>query len=116
MSDDNGAHDHDHDEEEIEGEVEITFQPREEALAELGVDLEAFESALLDALDAHEALAAESDDPDATPAFENIMLDLAGKKVRLGDIADVEVSAGFDALGLDEIDLDEEDDETDDEA
>lgn len=100
-----------HDKDEDEGEIEITFHPREEALKELGVDLEAFESALLDALDAHEEMVS-GEDPETAPSFENITLELAGKPVRLGDVADVEMTIG----DLDDDDEFDDDDDEDDDA
>ena len=104
MNDGNGNGERHDEEDDDEGEIEITFHPREEALKELGVDLEAFEAALLDALDAHEEMVSGGD-PETAPSFENITLELAGKPVRLGDVADVEMTLG---------DLDDDDEEDDD--
>lgn len=107
MSDTNG--DHEHEDAESDGEIAITFHPREEDLEKLGITLQQFEDALLDALDTHDGL-----DPESAPAFEEIMIEVAGQQVRLGDIADVEMSATLDELdGEEDDEFDDEDDEED---
>ena len=73
-------------------ELEVTFEPRPEALAERGITTEAFEAALLDALEAHEELVTSDDvDDEEIPSLEEIHLDINGESYKITDLADIEI-------------------------
>ncbi len=81
--------------EEILHEVEITFAPRAEVLEELGITLDAFEAALVLALeDREEAAAEEGTEEFEAPPLEEMMLDINGATYRLEDLAEVEIKEG----------------------
>ncbi len=92
-------HHHDEDEDEDEAgdedgfdEMEVTFEPRPEALAEHGITPEAFEKALLDALEAHEALVTGEDVADeAIPSLESLQLEIDGRTFKVTELADIEI-------------------------
>ncbi|GIW89491.1 MAG: hypothetical protein KatS3mg108_3815 [Isosphaeraceae bacterium] len=74
------------------GEIEIEFDPRPESLSLHGISEAEFETALLDALDAyHRRL--ELDPESDAPALEEIELTIQGRTHRLGDLADISVTA-----------------------
>jgi len=101
--------DHDHE----DGEIEITINPREEDLLELGVSPEEFEAALMKTLDAYDKTI-EVTDPDAVTPLEDAEITLGGKVFHLHEVADIEISGDLDSLGEDEDDEfegDEEDEE-----
>jgi hypothetical protein len=101
---------------EDEDGVEIEIEPRVEDLQALGVGMEEFEAALMAALDSDDR---RIDLDDAARPFEETELILGGKTVRLGDVADVAVTGGFEHLegdDEDEDDDDEADEPEDDEA
>ena len=114
VHDENCEHDHDDD-----GEIEITINPREEDLLELGVSPEEFEAALMKTLDAYDKTI-EATDPDAVTPLEDAEITLAGKVYHLHEVADIEISGDLDSLGDDdedddgEFDEDEEEDAEDD--
>jgi len=97
-------------EDDAEGEIAITFNLREEDIAKLGLSVADCETALRVALKTQEEL-----DPDDAPAFEEIVLNVAGRDIRLGDIADIEMTTTFDDLDEDAGDLfgDEDDEDFD---
>ena len=70
-------------------EVEVTVTPREEVLAGLGIEPEAFEAAVGDAFEKREALA-DRDDEDIPP-LEEIEVVIGGVTYKLEDLAEVEV-------------------------
>ena len=75
---------------EIIREVEITFNPRPEVLAELGITLEEFEEALLNALEDREDQAEDAGgDESETPDLEDMPLEIGGVVYKLEDLADV---------------------------
>jgi hypothetical protein len=98
-----GADDEDVDD-EGEIEVEIHFEPHPGVLQRLGLSEDQFEEALMEALEVHEAQAASATDEASLPAFEDITLTINGETHRLGDLAEVTISADFD-----EDDSDDED-------
>ena len=80
---------------EILHEVEITFAPRAEVLEELGITLDAFEAALVLALeDREEAAEEEGTEEFEAPPLEEMMLDINGATYRLEDLAEVEIKEG----------------------
>lgn len=82
------------DEDEAEQEVEVMIVAREEALEKLGINPEAFEEALPDAIDKyHELVEALDDDTDAPP-LEDMSVQIGERSYRLGDLAEVSVSEG----------------------
>jgi hypothetical protein len=101
----NGEYD---DDEEFVNETAITFHPREDDLLAVGITLEQFEEALLDALEKNEALSAEDSSP-----FQELELSIEGKRIRLGDVADIEIGVPVD--DLDDFDVDQDDDDEDEE-
>ncbi len=103
--------DHDHDE---DGEIEITINPREEDLLELGVSPEDFEAALMKTLDAYDKTI-EATDPDSVTPLEDAEITLAGKVYHLHEVADIEISGDLDSLGDDDDDEFDDDDEDEDE-
>jgi hypothetical protein len=77
---------------EINGEVELSFLPRPQVLADMGIAPEDFEAALLLALEGREALAARDEvDDDDIPPLEEMSLSIGGKSFKLGDLADIEI-------------------------
>jgi hypothetical protein len=113
-------HEHDHDEdlehshegEDADGEeeIEITIEPREEDIEALGVTIEQFEAALMKTLDTYEH-AIDADDPEAVAPLEEAEIELGGKVVKLGEVADIAITGGLDGLGEDDDELDEEEPE-----
>jgi hypothetical protein len=97
--------DHEHD--LADDEIEITINPREEDLDALGVSPEAFEAALMTALDAYDQ-AIDVADPDAVAPLEEAEITLNGKVYHLREVADIEITGGLDGLGEEE---DEDEDE-----
>jgi hypothetical protein len=93
------------DDDELLGEVEIEFDPRPEALSLHGISEDAFETALLNALDAYHRALDLDPDGDA-PDLDDIELTIDGRTHRLGDLADITVTATGE-------DIDEEEDEDD---
>ena len=111
VHDENCDHDHDGD----DGEIEITINPREEVLLELGVSPEEFEAALMTTLDTYDKTI-EATDPDSISPLEDAEIILAGTAFRLHEVADIEISGDLDALeDEDDDDFDDEDDEAEDE-
>ena len=105
VHDENCNHDHNDD-----GEIEITINPRDEDLDALGVTPEEFETALMKTLEAYDKTI-EADDPESITPLEDAEIVLAGKTLRLQEVADIEISGDLDSLGDDE---DEDEDEEDD--
>ena len=116
MPDSDHIHDENCDHDHEDGEIEITINPRDEDLLEIGVSPEEFEAALMKTLDAYDK-AIEVTDPDSISPLEDAEITLAGKVYHLHEVADIEISGDLDALGEEEDDDDDEfeDDEDDDE-
>jgi hypothetical protein len=93
---------------EASEEYEIHFEPRLDDLAARGISEQDFETALLEALEGHEQRAAAAVSEDDVPDLEDIELVIDGRTHRLGDLADIAISAG------DTADLDAGDDPVDD--
>jgi hypothetical protein len=82
---------------EVTDEVEISFVPRPQALADLGIAPEEFEEALLAALEEREALAARADTgDDEFPPLQEMPLNIGGLSYKLEELAEV-VIRGSDA-------------------
>jgi hypothetical protein len=94
---DDHDHDHDHDGNECCGEVAISIMPRDEDLAARGISQEDFDAAIVEAIDAW-----ENDDSDDQLPLEDRLLTIGGQSLRLGDLADIEISGDFEDLGEDE--------------
>jgi hypothetical protein len=78
---------------DITGEVEISIVPRQMKLDELGIAPEAFDAALVIALEGLEALAARNDlNEDYMPPIEVMRLVIGGVTFKLEELAEVEVS------------------------
>jgi len=78
--------------EEIIGEVDLSFLPRPQVLADMGMAPQDFEAALLFALEEREALAARDEvDDDDIPPLEEMSLSIEGRSFKLGDLADIEI-------------------------
>ncbi len=77
---------------EISHEIEVTYTPRPEVLADLGISPEEFEAALIVALDEFE-VSANCDDPGEVeiPPLEQMMLKIRGIDYKLEDLAEVEI-------------------------
>ena len=84
------------DEDGAEDEVEVMIVPREEVLEGLGIDADAFEEALPDAIDKYHALIEKLDHEDDAPPLEDMAVKIGDRSYRLGDIAEVTVSEGGD--------------------
>ena len=78
--------------EEAADEIEVSIDPRAEALARFGITDEEFSEALLVALEKREELAERDDLTDEDmPFLEEMLLDIGGKSYKLEDLADVEI-------------------------
>lgn len=78
--------------EEAAGEIEVSIDPRAEALAQFGITDEKFSEALLVAFEKREELAERDDLTDEDmPFLEEMLLDIGGKSYKLEDLADVEI-------------------------
>jgi hypothetical protein len=73
-------------------EVEISIEPRVERLQALGISREEFEQALPQALDDYHDLIESVDDPDAVPGIEQLRINVGGKEMLLGDVAEIKIS------------------------
>jgi hypothetical protein len=91
---------HDHDD-DGEGEIEVNIDPRDEKLDALGINLDEFEEALLDALDAYND-ALETDEGDITRPLEEVSISIRGTTYRLGDLAAISVEGEDDDEDEDE--------------
>ena len=80
-----------------DAEVHISITPREEDLARLGIDPEAFEASLSKALDEYleQVDSLDEDDealPDETPSIDDMPITIGERSFRLSELADVEIS------------------------
>lgn len=83
-----------HDDElDAEAEVEIRIAPRDADLEAHGITDDDFTAALQVAIDDWER--EDAGDEDQLP-LEDRMIDIKGKSIRLGDLADVEISVNGD--------------------
>lgn len=73
---------------EVIGEVEISFVPRSQVLADLGIGEDVFSAALLDALKKRDSRE-DADDP--LPPLEEMLLNIHGVDFKLGDLAQIDV-------------------------
>jgi hypothetical protein len=75
-----------------ETEVHIMIEPREDALSKLGIDSEAFEEALADAIDRRfemiDGLSADAE----IPAIEEMPVAIGTRTFALKELADVSIS------------------------
>jgi hypothetical protein len=86
----------DNDEDDPEGEIELQFEPRLDALEMFSIELEQFETALLDALEQHEKVCEKAVSADEVPDLEDLRLEIDGHSYRLGDLADITISGESD--------------------
>ncbi|MDE2506041.1 MAG: hypothetical protein KGM43_02410 [Planctomycetota bacterium] len=77
-------------------EIGIEVDPKAGILSKLGIDEAEFEAAVMAAYDALDVA-----DPDAVPPIEDVEVEIRGRKHRLGDIADIEITG--DVVELDEL-------------
>lgn len=82
------------DEDESEQEVEVMIVAREETLEKLGIQPEAFEEALPDAIDKYHDMVESLDDEADAPPLEDMAVQIGARSFRLGDLAEVSVSEG----------------------
>jgi hypothetical protein len=95
---------------ELAGEVAISFETRDEDLAKHGITREAFEEALVDALEKYDEL-----DPATAPSLSDLIVAIGDQRIRVGDVADIEMTTDLEDLDEDELDdVDFGDDEFDD--
>lgn len=73
---------------EVTGEVEISFAPRLQVLADLGIEEDVFSAALLDALEKHDS---REDADDQLPPLTEMLLNIKGVDFKLGELAQVDV-------------------------
>lgn len=78
--------------EEGEDEIAIRIEPKEEVLERLGISFEAFEEALGDAIDAHEAKLEALTEGAEAPTVEDMNVRIGDRDYRLSELADVVIS------------------------
>lgn len=93
------------DDDDIEGEIELQFEPRVDALEMFSIEIEQFETALLEALERHERLCERAVSADEVPDLEDVRLEIDGHDYRLGDLAEITISSDDDEE-LDEFETD----------
>jgi hypothetical protein len=81
---------------DIDGEIELQFEPRIDALEMFAIDLDEFETALLEALERHERLCERAVSADEVPDLEDVRLNIAGHDYRLGDLAEITIAGAGD--------------------
>ncbi len=73
-------------------EVEITFNPRPDVLEGLGITIDDFEEALINALeDREDATTDDGLDEFELPPLEEMVLEIGGVPYKLEDLAEVEI-------------------------
>ena len=82
------------DEDDAEDEVEVMIMPRDDVLEKLGIDLDAFEDALPNAIDQYHELVEGLGDAEDAPVLEDMAVKIGDRSFRLGDIAEVTISEG----------------------
>jgi hypothetical protein len=86
------------DEEEVIGEVEISIEPREQTLVDLGITPEEFEAALLSALEERDALVDRDDvSEEDIPFLEKTVLSIRGTSYKLEVLADISIESDDDS-------------------
>lgn len=80
------------DEEFEEDEIAIRIEPKEEVLEQYGISFEAFEEALGNAIDAHEAKLDTLGDDEETPGIEEMNVRISDRDFLLRELADISIS------------------------
>ena len=101
----------DADDDDLYDVVEMIFSPRTESLASFGISTEAFEEALVKALEARQQLDDEAVMSDDLAPISEMELEIEGRRFKLEDLADIEIGGDLDSLGDDDDDFDDEDEE-----
>jgi hypothetical protein len=79
-----------------ETEVHIMIEPRDEALAKLGIDLDAFEEALSNAIDQRFEMIDRLGEEDEIPPIEDLPVTIGERTFPLRELADVAITEGDD--------------------
>ena len=86
------AADFDDDDDFEESEVHILIEPREDAIAKLGIDLDTFEEALSNAIDRRFEMIDSLGDDDEIPPIEETPVAIGDRTFALKELADVVIS------------------------
>lgn len=82
-----------YDEDEFEEqEIAIRIEPKEEVLEQHGISFEAFEEALGNAIDAHEAKLDSLGEDEDTPSIEEMNIRIGDRDFLLRELADISIS------------------------
>lgn len=85
-----------------ETEVHIMIEPREDAIAKLGIDLDTFEEALTQAIDRRFEMIDGLGDDDEIPPIEDTPVAIGDRTFALRELADVVISDDGDDDDFDE--------------